>query len=328
MPPSDLIEHKSTKLAKAGYEHLENGDTDAALKVAAQLEELQYTAAFEIAALAHGQLGDLDAGVAVLKRGLEIAPTVWINWQLLGNYLSDLERYDEAAAAYEQAIACPEVWESSVRLNQAVLASRRGLHDQALSYVDQVTDAELAVQSASARVTALAGAGRLDEAIRVGEAALSADDPRDSDDSRESADLADLAASVGRAREGHGAPAEEIVAFAIAALDEYERSNTRLLSLIRDADNRYSPTAKYYRMTVDAKIPFTDPLFQEAKGYVVNYDVVADSVEEALAFVERMEEPAVRGNLIVDEQEILEDRPEDPKGVYKRTARHYYQIED
>ena len=59
-----------------------------------------------------------------------------------------------------------------------------------------------------------------------------------------------------------------------------------------------------------------------------NYDVVADSVEQALTFVERMEAPAVRGLLLVEEHEVLEDRPDDPKGVYKRTERHYYERED
>jgi tetratricopeptide (TPR) repeat protein len=283
---------------------------------------MQFTAAFEIGALAHGQLGDLEAAVAVLRRGLDIAPTVWINWQLLGNDLSDLERYDEAVSAYERALECPDVRQSSIRLNQAILASRRGLHDQALSYAEQVTEPDLVVRTTSVRVTALAAAGRCDEAVRIGEAILS------EVDSDEAEELAYLAASVGGARMAQGAASEEVFAFALHALDEYDRSNAQLLALIRNADNQYSATAKYYRMTVDAKIPFTDPLSRLGEGYIVNYDVVADSVDQALAFVERMETPAVRGNLLVDEHEVLEDRPDDLKGVYKRTARHYYERED
>ncbi len=323
MEPSDLLKRKSEKLAKAGYQHLKDGDTEAALKVAAELEGLRFTAAFEIAALAHGQLGELEAAVVVLRRGLEMAPNVWLNWQLLGNYLSDLGDYDEAGSAYEKAMECPDVYESSVRLNQAILASRRGLHDQALSYADQVTDPELALRAASTRVATLVGAGRFDEALRIGEALL--DDTVDSDELEE---LGHLAASVGRARLARGTPAPEVVTFAIDALDEYDQSNAQLLALIRDADNQYSPLAKYYRMTVDAKIPFTDPMARMGEGYVVNYDVVADSVEQALTFIERMEAPAVRGLLLVGEHQALEDRPDDPKGVYQRTARYYYERDD
>jgi tetratricopeptide (TPR) repeat protein len=322
MAVDDLTKRKTEKLAQLGYQLLEDGDAEAALKVAAELEALRYTATFEIAALAHARLGDLEAAVAVLKRGLEIAPKVWINWQLLGNYLSDLEHYEEAASAFERAWNCPDVDQSSIRLNQAILASRRGLNDQALSYAEQVTDPDLALRTASARVTALAGLGRFDEALRIGEAILTTVDPDEPEE------LAYLAASMGSARLGRGTPAEEVIAFAVDALDQYDRSNTQLLALIRDADNQRSAAAKYYRLTVDAKIPFTDPLSQLGQGYIVNYDVVADSVDEALPFIERMEAPTLRGLLVVDEHEILEHRPDDPKGVYARTPRHYYARED
>jgi tetratricopeptide (TPR) repeat protein len=319
---SDITRRRSEKLAEEGYQRLDDGEPEAALKVAAELEELRYTAAFEIASLAHAQLGDLAAAVATLRRGVDLAPSVWLNWQLLGNYLSDLEQYEEAASAYETALGCPLVDESSVRFNQAVLASRRGQHVEALSYLGQVTGPELATRALSARVEALAGLGRFDEALRAGEAALR---EAATDDA---AELGSLAASLVRARAKGGASAEETIASAVAALEEYDRSNAELLWLIRHADEQYSPAAKYYRMMIDAKIPFTDPLARHGRGYIVNYDVVADSVEEALAFVARMEPPAVRGNLLVDEQEVLADRPEEPKGVYKRSERHYYRREE
>ncbi len=188
--------------------------------------------------------------------------------------------------------------------------------------MEQVTEPELAIRATSVRVAALVGAGRPDEALRIGEPILRDVDPDEPEE------FAHLAASVCRARKARGATADEIFAFALEALDSYDRSNPQLLALIRNADNRYSASAKYFRMTVDAKIPFTDPLSRVGRGYIVNYDVVADSVEEALSYVERMEAPAVRGNLLVDEHEILEDRPTDPKGVYKRTDRHFYEVED
>ena len=40
--------------------------------------------------------------VTVLRCGVTTASDVWLNWQLLGNYLSDLERYDDAEAAYQR----------------------------------------------------------------------------------------------------------------------------------------------------------------------------------------------------------------------------------
>jgi Flp pilus assembly protein TadD len=73
---------------------------DAALEIATELEAHRYSGSFEIAALAHAGKGDLEAAVAVLRRGVATVPDAWPNWQLLGNYVSDLGRYDEAEAAY------------------------------------------------------------------------------------------------------------------------------------------------------------------------------------------------------------------------------------
>ena len=89
MAPIDLIERKSEKLADEGYRPVNEGNASAALAIAAELEALHYTGAFEIAALAQAQLGKLEVAVATLERGLESALEVWINWQLLGNYRSD-----------------------------------------------------------------------------------------------------------------------------------------------------------------------------------------------------------------------------------------------
>jgi tetratricopeptide (TPR) repeat protein len=322
MEPSDLDKRRAEKLTEAGHRCLRDGDPDGALKVAAQLEELRYTATFELAALAHVQRGDLDAAIAVLRRGLEIAPLAWPNWQLLGNTLSDLRRYEEAALAYEQALECPDARPSSIRLNQAILASRRGMPDQALMYLDQVQEPALALPATGVRVQALVEAGRSDEALRIGEALLD-DSPSD-----EPQQLACLAAAVGKARRARGATPEAILAFALDALDRYDRNNPQLLALIRAADNQRSPRSRHFRLTVDAKIPFRDPLSRMGKGYVVTYDVVAESIEQALGFVERMESPAVRGNLQVDEHEIIDDSPGDPQGVYRRTAPFYYERDD
>lgn len=318
----DFRHRKVEKLNDQGYACIRDGEHARALEIAAELEALRYTSAFEIAAMAHAELGDIEEAVRVLERGVDKAPSAWVNWQLLGNYRSDLERYEDASAAYEQALRCPDVDKSSIRLNQAILASRRGLDEEALVYLDQVTDPTPRLRAASARVGALAGLGRLDEAIGHGQSTLAeAQDELSEDHSF-------LAAAIARARLKRGDTAADIFAFALAALEDYERSNRSLLAVIRDADNAYSLEAKYYRMTIDAKIPFTEPRYREHKGYIVNYDVVADSVAEALRYVARMEDPVVRGNLALLEHEILEDRPNEPKGVYFRTARHYYAVDE
>jgi tetratricopeptide (TPR) repeat protein len=322
MSPIKFSERKSEKLAAKGYKHLEEGDVQAALTVAAELEIRHYTAAFEIAALAHAQLGELEAAVATLERGVGLEPDCWINWKLLGDYRSDLERYDDAALAYETALRCYSPWESLIRLNQAILAVRRGLYAQALLYAAQTTDPDLAVRAASVRVNALVGMGQPDDALRVGHGALTEIDTGDPED------FAVLAASVAEAQMAQGVPAKELLVFVLNALEQYDPTCKQLLVLVRIADDQYSVNARYYRIMIDARMPFIDPESGESEGYIVTYDVVADSVDEALTFIDRLEDPVVRGKLIVSEHEALEDRPDSPKGVYRRTPRFYYSDDD
>src|SRR5262245_38065397 len=100
----DFQRRRSEQLDKEARELLADDDFEGALRIAEQLETLRYTAAFEIAALAHAGMDDLEKAVAVLERGLALAPDVWVNWQLLGNYLSDLDRYEAAQSAFARAL--------------------------------------------------------------------------------------------------------------------------------------------------------------------------------------------------------------------------------
>lgn len=101
-----------------------------------------------------------------------------------------------------------------------------------------------------------------------------------------------------------------------------------LLALIRDIDATYSKTANYYRLLVHGVIPITSLRYREVKGFYTTYDVVADNVDEGLKFIREFEDDDVKGNLFVDEEKLLEQRPNDPKGVYWRTGYSFYEKED
>lgn len=306
-------------LSEQGFAHLQQGEYQAALEVAQQLEELRYSAAFEIAAQAHAGMGDLEAAVATLERGVELAPMCWGNWQLLGSYRSDLGRFDDAAVAYEQALACPNVWADSVRLNQAILAGRRADYKAALSHLDKVQDSRLALRVASSRIQVLQGMERLDEAASLAKKCL--DQEWDSDSAGD--DLARIAAVLGRIRLVRGRPVGDVRRFAFDALAHHANSS-ELLALIRDLDARYSPKAQYHRILVDVRVSEDDPLHSEAGGYLVSYDVVADTVADALQMIREFEDVAASDTLSVMESEVLEPRPQEPMGVYWRSGRMYY----
>ncbi len=315
-----IQQRRIEKLSQKGYELIDAEEFDRALEVAEELERLRYSAAFEIAALAHAGQGDLAAAVRALERGVEIAPDVWLNWQLLGNCRSDLDLYAEANQAYERALECPGVSRSSVRLNQAILANRTGDHAAALRLAGEVDDPETAIWAAGLRVDSLTALGKGEEAERLGLQILSeAGEDADADP------LCNIVLNIARIRLDRGDPRPDVRAFAVRQLERAPGHND-LLALLRDIDGLYSETAQYYRLVIRGEIPEGDPMAGEAEGFYSRWEVLADNPEEALDFIRGIDTPAAP--LKVEEWNVLEARPRDPKGVYWRSGRVYFQDED
>jgi tetratricopeptide (TPR) repeat protein len=311
------------QLSERGYACLRQREYKSALRFAKRLERLRYTAAFEIAGLAYAGLDDLETAVKTLERGVDLAPDCWLNWQLLGNYRSDLGRYEEAAIAYGRALTCPQVWEDSIRLNQAILANRREDYATALAFLDAVKDDQLTLQAASVRARALEGAGRPDESISLAEKCLAGDWQEDSAGEH----LAYIAATMARVRLARGGDPANVRQFALDSL-QYDANNRDLLAFIRDLDGRFSPQAQYYRLLVHRLIAEDDPLRAEMRGYFVQYDVVAETVAQALEWVGQFESVTTLDALSAEESDALEPRPQSPMGVYRRGGRYSYLEED
>lgn len=308
------------KLTRKGYACLKENDYDGALKIAKQLDDLRHTASFEIAALAHAGMNNIEEAVKILEKGVDFATDCWLNWQLLGNYRSDLGRYDEADTAYKHALECTNVWESSVYLNQAILAIHLDQYEDALKKLDCVCEPELHLEVVATRIDALIGMGRIDEASRLGLTTLA----EQLDDETEGELMGYIAASICRIRLKQKEDKELIREFAIKSL-QYHHNSPSLLAVIRDIGARYSPRAMYYRMFLHAKIHVTNSLDDTVKGFYVNYDVVADDSMEALEFILKFENDEEIENLSIEEIEALEHRPDDPKGIYWRSFRFYYE---
>jgi tetratricopeptide (TPR) repeat protein len=320
---NDMQNKKAEELTTKGFASLREGEYEVALEAAKELEEMRHTAAFDIAAQAYAGMDDLENAVKTLNRGLEKAPKCWLNWQLLGNYLSDMENYDNAAAAYENALACPDVWVDSIHLNQAVLATRRCDYESALVILNEHHDDELRLVAASSRMEALEGIGRLDEAVMLAEELLAGEYEEESDGKY----FGLIAAALARIRLRQGSAPNEVRNFVLEAV-RLHGSNSALLRIIRNIDAQYSKEAHYFRLLIDCQIPEDNPLYSEVKGYYVTYDVVSDSASHALDIVRDFESDIGAKGLHVEESEILEPRPDDPCGVYKQFGRCYYADEE
>jgi tetratricopeptide (TPR) repeat protein len=320
---NDIKRKKAEKLSAKGFASIREGEYEAALKIAQELEAMRHTAAFDIGAQAFAGMDDLDNAVMTLRRGVGVAPECWLNWQLLGNYLSDTEKYDEAKDAYEKALDCPNVWLDSVHLNQGILSVRRGAYEKALSFLNEVNDDELRFLAGSTRVQALEGIKEFDAAASLAEDFLA----EGADDESAAQHLGYIAAALARIRSIQGKSSAEVLNFVLESIEQYG-CNPQLLKIIRNIDGSYSKKAKYFRMLIDAKIHDDNPLSADAKGYFITYDVVSDTTSHALDFILRFERQIGVNVLTIEESEALEPRADEPMGVYWRSGRSFYVDEE
>jgi Tfp pilus assembly protein PilF len=129
---------RADKLVKRGLSFVRDGKTTEALAVARELHSIRYSGAFEVEAQALDREGSKDEAIAVLRKGLEVAPQAWLNGNLLGNYLSDQGRYDEAFAAYEAAAQAPTANCILIEANYAMALRRAGRDDEARARIAEV----------------------------------------------------------------------------------------------------------------------------------------------------------------------------------------------
>lgn len=128
---------------KRGLALVEKGKTGEAMGVANKLHGLRYSGGFEVEAQALARDGLKDEAILVLQKGMEAAPTSWLNGNLLGNYLSDQGRYDEAFASYEAMLKVPSADRVLIEGNYALALRRAGREAEARSKIDEILQQDL-----------------------------------------------------------------------------------------------------------------------------------------------------------------------------------------
>jgi glycosyltransferase A (GT-A) superfamily protein (DUF2064 family) len=309
---------ESPELYDEGMALLEEGDLGGALRIARELERRCYSGGFEIAALALADLGDLERATATLARGVEKAPDAWINWQLLGNLRSDNEDFDGADAAYERALGCSDVWVASIRLNQSLVADRRGDREESLRLLELVDDPDLWLGVESRRIGMLIDEQEWDEALRRARDVID----RVGDDEPPSAvHFGFVLAAHARALHETGAPETEAIEAALHAL-AWDPHNEYTLWLLREIHGAYAEDTRLFRVMIEGRDADHDP-----PRFFVKYEVAASNGYEAFEYAAKLERWSGASDLSADETEDLGAEPELPKGVYFRGLRQAFERE-
>ena len=319
----DELKHKRVRsLADKGFELLNQGEFEEALAISYELKEAKFSAAFDIGAQAQAGLGNIVEAIAILKEGLELAPQAWPNWQLLGNYFSDMGDFENAKDAFSRALQCKGVWKDSILLNQSILSNRISNFSEALNISSNINDDDLYLHRLEVEISAYTGLEKYEEALILANKVLSKKEHFENNEL-----IGRIVAKVGEIHLKQGKPKQEVKSYLFEFLS-FIPNNRSLFSLIRNIDNKYSDTAHYYRALIHCKVPKTSPDYKDIKGYFCRYDVIAESTNQLLEFINQFEAGVVDGgNYNIDEYEILDYNSKDPCGVYSRTGRVIYENE-
>ncbi|VVE50515.1 hypothetical protein PMO31116_04625 [Pandoraea morbifera] len=324
-------------LMTEAFAHLEAGDPESALEIGKKLESMRYSGAYEVQAMAYADMDEMEQAVAVLEAGVAHAPGVWLLWQLLGNYRSDLGRFPEAIEAYEAAANCaPDEDLVIVDFNHANALARHGDLPAAQKRLDRVLESPHLAQAGRAfienamtlRMHLFNAQGEPKAAIATYEALHK----QEHDEEGSNVSMADVLAELSLAYKQSGDNAKAL-AHALEAVQLYKWSETALWAL-RAAREAQSDTAHMMHLIVEGE--WFEPLEDEdpdgpPPSFVTTYDVVADDEAEARRLIAECEPPQVRASLRVVETHPIEHDPEAPtpyKGVYATGDYHMYQPGD
>ena len=299
-------------------EALLEGKFDRAQRAAEQVIAQRYSYGFELLARVHAHRENLPRAIAVLQEGVAKAPRAWQLWMLLGEYRSEHGDYDSALAAFDTALGIAGVDEDEAHINAAIAHDRAGRAEDALMRLHEVrgTKDESAVSAARVRASILLDMERPAAAAAAASAGLAR-----VGDEMNAVDVAPLHAALAKAAWMRGNRDEALEqAWEAVALDSAEET---ALWLIREIEGEYSESAKHFRVIIHGR----DESFG-ADGFWRKYDVVANDEDEAMEFIRRVEPEHIRPTLRLDEAQVVEAAPDQPKGVYWCTSYAFYQEAD
>jgi tetratricopeptide (TPR) repeat protein len=318
---------EAERLFAAALECLERGDSRNALKLAKNLERLRFSGAFEIRALVHIDNGEPKRAIALLKRGVKLAPRSWRLWELLGNLLSDSARFAEAEEAYERALTCPDPDIPAIQYNCAVALARHGEYAAALDRLVYVTGSDLSTNGALLKASLLTSLKRCDEAIAMAQEVVVRIGNQAQKRENSGEELAAAYSELARAHWEGRCDATEALKTAWKAL-EHGRRNFLAMRIIREARALKSSGARRYSIRMKGR--WFEPFEGETAtpGFFRNYEVIADNPIECLDFIRELEPIAVRESLEIESVRLIEDCPREPKGLVAAESYLFWEQDD
>jgi tetratricopeptide (TPR) repeat protein len=315
---------KAEKLMNQGFNCLDEYEYDKAIKIGKKLKKLYHSSAFEILALAYKEKDESKQSIKILEEGVSLAPKVWRLWQLLGNYYSDDKRYSDSQKCFDTALSCPNVDESSVYYNSSVACFREGKFNEALKQHDKINykepDHVFNLRSQSQKIDILIKLNKYEEAVKLGQKLIKKKWGEENEEIIQelSYTYASLSEGLWKLKKE-----EEALNSAWKAI-ELNKHNDKAAWMIREIEGKISDNAKHFNTMIEGIWPTPFEGETDRPGFFTTYDVIADTEEEAVSLIKRFEPKEVRDTIKVEEIKIIEERSNDPIGVYETSGYGFF----
>lgn len=290
---------RATSLGRPLYEKalvlLDEGKNEEAMAAGQKLISQSYSGGFEVVARVYRKEGKDKEAIEVLRKGVEVAPSVWGLWFDLQEVLSDTGAFDEALAALRRARECAGSPRDTLNYEETLIYVRQDDWAKALPMAEKTLasarSGEIYDRAAAIKIDALVRAEQVKQAVRFAEVAMGRKLKGSSPKS--SANLYAFSAWAFLS-DGQDPKAKGLAQMALAS----DRTNGTALRVLREIRGVRSPLGKRFKLLLEGR---------EGQYTAV---VVAKDIEAALGYARDMD-PSVK----LDKSQELEAAADELEGV-------------
>lgn len=302
-------------LLEEAISNLESGDLEAAKTTCHELQSAGIIDGWHLLSVIHHAADNLELAVQTLEEGITKFPEDWGLLAEKGHLLANLGQQDEAVAAFEQALPLAGDRQHEVHMLWAQAEFQNSQIDEALNRLQQIKTADNHLEVLVMQLEILDEVGRQDLIIEMLDEELEAvPAPTDEGSFIAMSTVLTRMANAFWEEQDDESQARQMLRMAF----HYFRNNEEALWLWREMDPEFSDQPQAYTLEIEGQFLDREDLGEVAgRKYHTSYGVVANDLNDAIAFVQTFEIDAVdKESMQVLEAETEGADTEDALGVY------------
>jgi len=311
-----MTSEQQLELLAQAEQHLLEGEYEAALTTSQQLAEAGVADAYRIQAQVFAEQEQMDEAVEAIKQGMKLFPDAWDLALFLGNLYGEMGKPDRALRLYDRLNKESDAPKDWIKLHVAAAHAQKQNFDESLNLLQEIEEENVVNHAFELQLNILDGVGRHDMIIELAEEDLEV--LRQPESEADAAQLSRIMSQIAQAY-WYEEEDEERIIFYLKQAVAFDRTNPGSLYLLREQDVQFSDDAQGYFLYMKGEIELEqEGETSSRKAFTTAYQVIADSEEEALAFIAAFEIPLIdRESLAIVEVETFENEADEPKGIYE-----------